>query len=154
MVSFETEALDLAMMRQALAQAERAAAMGETPIGAVLCVGDRVLYAAHNRREIDHDISAHAEILALKGASAQKGDWRLSEATLYVTLEPCAMCAGAILASRVGRVVFGAKDAVAGAMGSVVNLPRYPLGSRPQVTSGVLEQECRALLQDFFKKRR
>ena len=90
----------------------------------------------------------------IRAAASKKGDWRLSDMTLYVTLEPCPMCAGAILAARIPRVVYGAKDATAGAMGSVLNLPRYPLGARPEVVSGVLADESRALLQSFFRSRR
>ncbi len=153
-----TDAYDLerdsAMMRLALEEARAAAAEGETPIGAVLVRESRVIARAHNQRERLDDVSAHAEILALREAGRVLGDWRMKDATLYVTLEPCPMCAGAVLASRVGRVVFGAKDAGAGAMGSVISLPRYPLGSRPDVTGGVLEEECRTLLQEFFQKRR
>ena len=145
---------DLEWMRLALAEAKKAADEGETPIGAVLVRDGVLLTAAHNARERTHDIGAHAELLALRQAGECLGDWRLGDCTLYVTLEPCPMCAGAILASRVGRVVYGTKDATAGAMGSVLNLPRYPLGARPAVTGGVLEDECRAILQEFFKKRR
>jgi len=141
-------------MRLALAQAEYAAAEGETPVGAVVVREGCVIAAAHNRREHELDIAAHAELTALRIAAKEKGDWRLSDCTLYVTLEPCPMCAGAILAARVSRVVYGAKDPTAGAMGSVLNLPRYPLGAKPTVTPMVLEEECRALLQDFFKQRR
>ena len=144
---------DILMMRAALAQARCAAEEGETPIGAVLVRGEEII-AAHNHREAYNDVTSHAEIEVLRQAGKQKGDWRLSECTLYVTLEPCPMCAGAILAARVGRVVFGAKDATMGAMGSVLNLPRFPLGAHPVVEGGVLEAECRELLQSFFKNRR
>ncbi len=145
---------DIEYMRLALREAEAAAAEGEPPIGAVLVCGDRVIAATHNHRERDHDITSHAEIEALRAAGRARGDWRLADCTLYVTLEPCPMCAGAILASRVGRVVFGAKDPVAGAMGSVLNLPRFPLGSHPSVEGGVLGEEAVALLQRFFKEKR
>ena len=145
---------DLAAMQIALSEARAAALEGETPIGAVLTCNGQVIAAAHNKRECRHDVTAHAEMEVLRLAGKQKGNWRLSDCTLYVTLEPCPMCAGAILSARVGRVVFGAKDATTGAMGSVLNLPRFPLGARPQVEHGVCEQESRALLQDFFKKRR
>lgn len=145
-------AADAAFMRLALDEAKKAAAEGETPVGAVVVVDGKVVAAAYNKREQTGDITAHAELMAVRAAAAARGDWRLSDATVYITLEPCPMCAGALLASRVGRVVFGAKDPVAGAMGSVVNLPRYPLGRSPAVTVGVLEDECRAVLQDFFKK--
>ena len=145
---------DLAAMQMALSEARAAAEDGETPIGAVLVCGEQVIAAAHNQKEARNDVSAHAEIEVLRAAGKQKGDWRLSDCTLYVTLEPCPMCTGAILAARVGRVVYGAKDPVAGAMGSVIDLPRYPLGARPAVEGGVMEQASRDLLQDFFRSRR
>ena len=145
---------DIKWMKLALKEADAAAAEGETPIGAVLVCGGQLIAASHNHKERDHDVSAHAEIEVLRIAGRQKGDWRMRDCTLYVTLEPCPMCAGAILAARVGRVVFGAKDAVAGAMGSVLNMPRFPLGSQPEVTGGVLQDEAKALLQSFFKERR
>ncbi|MBR2442559.1 MAG: nucleoside deaminase [Clostridia bacterium] len=143
--------IDEAFMKLALAEAQKAAEAEETPIGAVVVAGGRVIAAAHNTREHSHDITAHAELLAVRAAAKEKGDWRLNDCTVYVTLEPCPMCAGALLASRVSRVVYGAKDPAAGAMGTVINLPRYPLGSSPAVTAGVLEEECRTVLQDFFK---
>ena len=141
-------------MRLALAEAQKAARAGEPPIGAVVVAGGEVIAAAHNRRERSRDITDHAELIAIREAAKIKGDWRLGDCTVYVTLEPCPMCAGALLASRVARVVYGARDPVAGAMGSVVNLPRYPLGSAPAVTVGVLERECREILQAFFRARR
>ena len=141
-------------MRLALEQAALASAEGEAPIGAVLVCNGELLAAAYNHREREHDVTSHAEIEVLRIAGKQTGDWRMRDCTLYVTLEPCPMCAGAILAARVGRVVFGAKDATAGAMGSVLNLPRFPLGSEPEVVEGVLAAESRALLQSFFKNRR
>lgn len=142
---------DLAAMQMALGEARAAAAEGETPIGAVLACGQQVIAVAHNQKEMLNDVTAHAEIKVLRAAGKQKGDWRLSDCTLYVTLEPCPMCTGAILAARVGRVVYGAKNPIAGAMGSVIDLPRYPLGSKPLVEGGVMEQPCRELLQDFFR---
>ena len=145
---------DLKFMRLALLEAERAASLGEPPIGAVVVVDGEVISAAHNLREATNDITAHAELIAIRQAAKIKGDWRLGDATVYVTLEPCPMCAGALLSSRVGRVVYGAKDPVAGAMGSVLNLPRYPLGARPTIEGGVLEGECREILQRFFKSKR
>lgn len=142
---------DLAAMQMALGEARAAADEGETPIGAVLVCGEQVIATAHNQKEMLNDVSAHAEIKVLRAAGKQKGDWRLSDCTLYVTLEPCPMCTGAILAARVGRVVYGAKNPIAGAMGSVIDLPRYPLGSKPVVESGVMEDACRELLQGFFR---
>lgn len=141
-------------MRAALSEAQKAADEGETPVGAVLVAGGELIAAGHNAREAKHDVTSHAEMEAIREAASKKGDWRLSDMTLYVTLEPCPMCAGAILAARIPRVVYGAKDATAGAMGSVLNLPRYPLGARPEVVSGVLADESRALLQTFFRSRR
>lgn len=146
--------IDLQAMQLALREAQAAAEEGETPIGAVLMRGDTVIATAHNKRELRNDVTAHAEMEVLRSAGQQKGDWRLSDCTLYVTLEPCPMCAGAILSARVGRVVFGAKDATTGAMGSVLNLPRFPFGAKPKVEFGILENECRELLQRFFKDRR
>lgn len=145
---------DKIAMELALKEAEAAAAEEEVPIGAVLMHGDTVIAAAHNHRERDNDVTSHAEMEVLRLAGQRRGDWRLSDCTLYVTLEPCPMCAGAILAARVGRVVYGAKDATMGALGSVLNLPRFPLGARPTVESGVLEDKCRAVLQSFFKEKR
>lgn len=148
------ENADILAMQAALREARAAAEEGETPIGAVLTRNGEIVLTARNHREHKNDVTSHAELEILRLAGKQKGDWRLSDCTLYVTLEPCPMCAGAILAARIGRVVYGAKDATTGAMGSVLNLPRYPLGARPVVVSGVLENECRQLLQDFFRARR
>ncbi len=145
---------DIEWMELALLEAQAAADEGETPIGAVLVQGGRMIAAAHNHRERDHDITSHAEIEVLRQAGRQKGDWRMSDCTLYVTLEPCPMCAGAILAARVGRVVYGAKDAAAGALGSVLNLPRFPLGAHPEVEGGMLAERARELLQAFFQEKR
>ena len=116
-------------MGLALSEARQAGDTGEVPVGAIVVVGDRVVGAAGNRREADADPTAHAEILALRQAAAELGSWRLSDATLYVTLEPCPMCAGALVAGRVGRLVFGAADPKAGVCGSLYNLCR---GSPPQ----------------------
>ena len=145
---------DVEFMKMALEEARKAADAGEPPIGAVLACGDAVLVAAHNHREREFDITSHAEIEVLRAAGKLKKDWRMNDCTLYVTLEPCPMCAGAILAARVGRVVYAAKDPVAGAMGSVLNLPRFPLGAHPQVEGGLLMEEARELLQAFFRDRR
>jgi len=153
-ITREMLAQDEEYMRRALRLAEQAAEMGEVPVGAVVVRGGEVIGAAGNRRECDHRATAHAELLAIEQACATLGSWRLQDCTLYVTLEPCPMCAGAIVNARVGRVVFGCKDARAGAMGSVLNLPSYPLNHRPQCTYGVCEQECRAVLQAFFAARR
>ena len=146
--------VDIRFMRLALDEARAAASEGEPPIGAVLVCGEEVLASGYNHRERDHDITSHAELEVLREAGKKKGDWRMGDCTLYVTLEPCPMCAGAILAARVGRVVYGAKDATAGALGSVLNMPRFPLGSRPVVEHGLLADESREMLQDFFRARR
>ena len=141
-------------MTQALRLAEQAAGEGEVPVGAILVCGDAPVAMTYNHMVANHCATAHAELLAIEEASAMLGRWRLSDCTLYVTLEPCPMCAGALLASRVARVVYGVKEVNSGAMGSVVNLPRYPLGSKPIVTYGVLEDECREVLQEFFRSKR
>lgn len=142
-------------MRLALAEAERAAAAGDTPIGAVLERGGEPLARAGNERELRGDPTAHAEVLVLREAAEKLGGWRLPETTLYVTLEPCAMCAGAIVLARVPRVVIGAPDSKAGAAGSVLDVLGEPkLNHRPQVDRGVLAAESAALLEAFFAARR
>lgn len=142
-------------MRMALAEAEQAAAEGETPIGAVLVVDDEVVAVAHNMRETWQDPTAHAESIALRAASAQLGRWRLSDATLYVTLEPCLMCAGALVLARIKRVVYGCRDPKAGALGSVYDVVRDGrLNHTYSITPGILESECRAVLQRFFEQLR
>ena len=142
-------------MREALAAAAGAAEAGEVPIGAVLARGDQILAVAGNERERRPDPTAHAEILVLRAAAERLGGWRLPQTTLYVTLEPCAMCAGAIVLARVPRVVYAAADPKAGAAGSVLDVLAEPrLNHRPQVTGGVLAGECAALLTEFFAARR
>jgi tRNA(adenine34) deaminase len=142
-------------MRAALDEARSAAASGDVPVGAVVVQGDVVIARAANRTVRDQDPTAHAELLAIRAASASLGSWRLEGCTLYVTLEPCAMCAGAIVLGRVPRVVIGAWDPKAGMAGSVGDLLRHPrLNHRPEVAGGVLENECGALLRDFFAARR
>jgi len=141
-------------MRQALAAARAAAECGEVPIGAVVLnpSGD-VLAVAGNERESSSDPTAHAEILALRRAAATTGDWRLQDCTLVVTLEPCAMCAGAAVAARVDRIVFGALNPKAGAIASLFDVVRDPrLNHRPEVTGGVRADECADLLQEFFAR--
>jgi tRNA(adenine34) deaminase len=146
---------DTDYMRLALAEAEKAAAIGETPVGAVLVAGGEVLAAAHNMRETWQDPAAHAELLAIREASARLGRWRLSDATLYVTLEPCLMCAGALVLARVGRLVYGCRDPKAGALGSVYDVVRDGrLNHTYRITPGVLEEESRQLLQGFFERLR
>lgn len=146
---------DLEGIGLALAVATRAAALGEVPVGAVVMRQGEVLATAHNATVARRDPTAHAEVLAIREALAASGDDRLLDATLYVTLEPCAQCAGAILLAKVGRVVFGAWDPKAGMAGSLHDLLRHPrLNHRPEVIGGVREAECGALLQAFFAERR
>jgi tRNA(adenine34) deaminase len=142
-------------MRIALGEAERALDHDDVPIGAVLVRDREVLAAAHNERELRQDPTAHAEIIALREAAGASGSWRLSGTVVYVTLEPCAMCAGALVLARVARVVFGASDPKAGACGSVLDvLGEARLNHRPDVAGGLLALECGALLSDFFAARR
>ena len=142
-------------MRQAIDEARRAGASGDIPVGAVVVSGGVVVGAAGNRREAAGDPTAHAEILALRQAAATLGTWRLSDATVYATLEPCPMCAGALVAARVRRLVFGAADPKAGACGSLYNLCADPrLNHELTVVAGVGEAECAALLREWFAARR
>jgi len=142
-------------MRLALREAEQAREHDDVPIGAVVVHGGELLAAAHNERELRQDPTAHAEILALREAARALGSWRVLDATLYVTLEPCAMCAGAIVLARIPRVVYGATDPKAGACGSVLDvLAETRLNHRPEVISGLLAPECGQLLSDFFASRR
>ena len=146
---------DVYFMRLALREAQRAPAHEDVPIGAVLIREGEVLAGAHNERELRADPTAHAEILALRDGARALGSWRLLDCTLYVTLEPCAMCAGAIVLARVPRVVFGATDPKAGAAGSVLDVLSEPrLNHRPEVISGVLAPDCGQLLSGFFAARR
>ena len=146
---------DLTFMQIALEEAARAAAVGEVPIAALIVQGEKVLAQAHNHRELWQDPTAHAEIIAIRAAAAALGTWRLTGTTLYVTVEPCSMCIGAIILARVSRVVFGAWDPKGGACGSVFDLPSEPkLNHRVAVTGGILEQESQALIQKFFKNLR
>ncbi|MEV6190834.1 tRNA adenosine(34) deaminase TadA [Streptomyces sp. NPDC051920] len=143
-------------MRLALDEARLAVGGGDVPVGAVVLSpdGTTVLAAGHNEREATGDPTAHAEILALRRAAARLGEWRLSGCTLVVTLEPCTMCAGALVQSRVERVVYGARDEKAGATGSVWDVVRdRRLNHRPEVIEGVLAEDCAALLTDFFRDR-
>jgi tRNA(adenine34) deaminase len=140
------------VMRRALAEAAEALPSGDIPIGAVvLDEAGAVIATGHNRREADSDPTAHAEVLALRAAARSRGTWRLTDCTLVVTLEPCTMCAGAAVLARVGRLVFGAFDPKAGAVGSLWDVVRDPrLNHRPEVVSGVLAEECGAILRQFF----
>lgn len=146
---------DSYFMGEALRQAARAAAAGEVPVGAVIVRAGRVIARAFNQVELLKDATAHAEMLAVTQAEAVQGDWRLTDCTLYVTKEPCPMCAGAIVHARLARVVYGAHDPKAGAAGSALNLLQFPtLNHRCAITGGVREAECRALLQSFFAAQR
>ena len=146
---------DERLMRRAIAEAERALGHDDVPIGAVVVHGGEVVGAGHNERELRQDPTAHAEIIALRAAAHALGSWRVLDSTLYVTLEPCAMCAGAIVLARVPRVVFGCTDPKAGAAGSVLDVLAEPrLNHRPEVAGGVLARECATLLTDFFAARR
>ncbi|HLT57975.1 MAG TPA: tRNA adenosine(34) deaminase TadA [Limnochordales bacterium] len=146
---------DAVWMRAALAEAEAAAAMGEIPIGAVIVRDGELLAAGHNLRETQRDPTAHAEMVAIRRAAERLGAWRLTGTTLYVTIEPCPMCAGALVLARVERLVYGAADPKAGACGTLWNLVQDPrLNHRLAVTAGVLEEECRAIIQGFFRRLR
>jgi tRNA(adenine34) deaminase len=147
--------LDDRMMRLALEEARAAAAGGDVPVGAVVARADAVVARAGNARERDQDPTAHAEILALRRASAALGSWHLEGCTIYVTLEPCAMCAGALVLARVDRLVFGAPDPKAGFVGSLGDLARDErLNHVVDVTAGVLAESCGEVLRDFFRERR
>lgn len=146
---------DELFMREALAEATKAAREGEVPIGAVIVHNNQIIATAHNLRETNGDPTAHAEILVLREAAKLKRHWRLLGTTLYTTLEPCPMCAGAMIMARTDRLVFGASDLKAGAAGSLMNLVQDPrFNHRLDVTGGVMEKECKELLQVFFKARR
>ncbi|HVS63626.1 MAG TPA: tRNA adenosine(34) deaminase TadA [Thermoanaerobaculia bacterium] len=142
---------DTTFMAEALELAREAAALGEIPVGAVVVESGEVIARAHNRRELDRDPLAHAELIALRAAARRRGGWRLDGCTLYVTLEPCAMCAGALVNSRVDRLVFGAMDPKAGHCGSLGDIVRDPrLNHRLEVRSGILADESSRLLREFF----
>lgn len=146
---------DRRFMTLALAEARRAGEQGEVPIGALLVLAGEIVSARGNERERRHDPTAHAEMLVLRDAAAILGGWRLPEATLYVTLEPCAMCAGAIVLARVKRLVFGADDPKAGAAGSIFNIVDHPaLNHQPAVRTGLMAVESSRLLREFFAERR
>ena len=145
---------DLYYMDQALALAREAAAEGEVPVGCVIVLGDRIVGRGRNHRERDKSALAHAEIEAINEACRTLGGWRLWECTLYVTLEPCPMCAGAIINARIPRVVYGARDSKFGACHSVCSLFSMAFNHHPEVECGVLEEEAAALLQEFFRNLR
>lgn len=146
--------VDEQYMLLALEQAKLAFEKGEVPVGAVIVRNGAVIARAHNTREGEKNALRHAEISAIDNACTLLGGWRIPDATMYVTLEPCPMCAGAIVNSRISRVVFGASDLRAGAFGSVLNLNDYPFNHKPEITSGVLKENSAELLRDFFKMKR
>lgn len=142
-------------MRQAIQLARQAMDQGEVPVGCIIASGDgAVIGKGFNRREKNRSALAHAEIEAISEACAAVQDWRLTGCSLYVTLEPCPMCAGAIINSRLSKVFYGAKEPVSGACGSILNLFMEPFGHSPQLVGGILEEECAALMSEFFKKLR
>ncbi len=143
--------MDEKYMREALKLAKKAASLGEVPVGAVIVQNDKIIARGYNRRELDQDGLAHAELTAMKRACKKLGSWRLEECTLYVTLEPCPMCTGAIINTRIPRVFIGATDPKGGAMGGVMDLTDYPWNHHPTVEKGILEQECAEILRTFFK---
>ena len=145
--------MDEAYMRLALAEAEKARDEDEVPVGAVIVRNGEVIASAYNTREYGKNALYHAEIKAIDEACKKLGGWRLVGCTMYVTLEPCPMCAGAIINARVERVVYGAPDHKAGALGTMLNLTDYPL-YKPQITSGILAEECASILTNFFKNKR
>ena len=146
---------DEIIMRDALRLAEKARAAEEVPVGAIVVREGKIISRGYNQVELLKDATAHAEMLALTAAEAAVGDWRLTDCDLYVTKEPCPMCAGAIVHTRIRRVIFGCPDVRAGAAGTVMNLvDNTALNHRCQVTGGVLQSECAAILQDFFRKKR
>lgn len=142
-------------MKEALRQAKKAAALGEVPIGCVIVYQDKIIGRGYNRRNTDKNTLAHAEITAINKASKVIGDWRLEDCTLYVTLEPCQMCAGAIVQARIPQVVIGCMNPKAGCAGSILNILEMPeFNHQVQVTRGVLEEACSALLKSFFSELR
>ena len=146
--------MDEHFMRQALELAAEAGRLGEVPVGAVVTLGDRIVGRGRNRRESDRNALRHAELEAIDEACRTLGGWRLWQCCLYVTLEPCPMCAGAIINARIPRLVYGASDPKAGSCGSVTNLFSLPYNHRPEVVSGIMAEESAALLQDFFARLR
>lgn len=145
---------DIDFMKEALLEAKKAAEIGEVPIGAVIVRNGEIIARAHNERETKKDATRHAEIIAIERACAALHGWRLIGCELYVTLEPCPMCAGAIVNSRIVRVIYGASDLRAGAFGSILDLNSYPLNHKPEIIKGVLAEECLAPIQEFFRNKR
>lgn len=146
--------MDKKYMDIAYAEAVEAYNSNEVPVGAVIVRDGQIISTGRNNREETHDATGHAETLAIRKACETLDTWRLEDCELYVTLEPCPMCMGAIINSRIKRVVFGAKDAKAGACGSVINLNNYPFNHKPEIKSGVMAEECQQILSDFFANKR
>ena len=146
---------DITFMEEALKEARKAYDLGEIPIGAVLVKDGQIISRHHNRRELDHDATAHAEVLVIREANQLLKRWRLTGCTLYVTIEPCPMCAGAIINSRIDRIVYGSSDYKGGAVESLFNILSHPgLNHEPEVRAGVLADQCSQIMKDFFKERR
>ena len=142
-------------MKEAIRQAKKAYAIREVPIGCVIVYKDKIVGRGYNRRTTDHNTLAHAELIAIKKAGKKLGDWRLEDCTMYVTLEPCQMCAGAVVQSRLKRVVVGCMNPKAGCAGSILNLLQMDaFNHQAELTTGVLEEECSRLMKDFFKRKR
>ncbi len=141
-------------MKEALDLAKEAEELDEVPVGALIVHDGKIIAKAYNRRQTDKCATAHAELLAIEEACRTLGGWRLPGTTMYVTLEPCAMCAGAIVNARLEKVVYGASDIRFGALGSLLNLAELPLNHKPEVTGGVMEEECRTVLSEYFKRKR
>ena len=141
-------------MERAIELAKMASELDEVPVGALIVHKGEIISEAYNTRETSKCATHHAEILAIEGACRRLGGWRLPECTLYVTLEPCPMCAGAIINSRIDRVVFGAYDRRAGAFGTLFDLNSYPLNHKTQISAGVLEEKCASILSEYFRRKR
>lgn len=142
-------------MKEAIRQAKKASAIGEVPIGCVIVYQDAIIARGYNRRKVDKNTLAHAELTAIKRASKKLGDWRLEECTMYVTLEPCQMCSGAIVQARIPKVVIGCMNPKAGCAGSILNLLQMPeFNHQTEIEKGVLEEECSTMLKNFFKELR
>lgn len=152
--TIENKNMDKEYMQEALLLAKEAADLGEVPVGAVVVRKGEIIGRGHNLRENKRSSVAHAEIIAIEQACETIGNWRLSDCTLYVTMEPCPMCAGAIVNSRIERVVFGCSDAAAGCCGSVINFNAYPFNHSFEICGGVCEAQCAELLKEFFEKKR
>ena len=149
------EKIDIKYMNEALKQAKKALAINEAPIGCVIVYKDKIIGRGYNKRNKDHCTLSHAEILAIKKASKAMGDWRLEECTIYITLEPCQMCAGAIVQARIPRVVIGAMNKKAGCAGSVLNILECPeFNHQCEVSTGVLEDKCSSIMSNFFAELR